>query len=88
MARIKGCVSADGRWSSDAPAQGRAIIAYALARSAEAAPEDGSVRSKAEAAVRQLFRETAPDFTPLYRQIAAQPQLAADALLPEDRVYS
>ena len=35
----------------------------------------------------QLFRETAPDFTPLYRQIAAQPQLDADALLPDDRVY-
>jgi phenylalanine-4-hydroxylase len=36
----------------------------------------------------QLFRETAPDFTPIYHQIATQPQLAADALLPEDRVYS
>ncbi|HSW33848.1 MAG TPA: phenylalanine 4-monooxygenase [Steroidobacteraceae bacterium] len=36
----------------------------------------------------QLFRETAPDFAPIYRQIAAQPQLAADTLLPEDRVYS
>ena len=35
----------------------------------------------------QLFRETAPDFTPLYREIAQQPQLPADSLLPGDRVY-
>ena len=35
----------------------------------------------------QLFRETAPDFTPIYRQLATQTQLAADALLPGDHVY-
>jgi phenylalanine-4-hydroxylase len=35
----------------------------------------------------QLFRETAPDFTPLYGEVAGLPQLAADARLPEDRVY-
>lgn len=35
----------------------------------------------------QLFRETAPDFTPLYREVAAQETLDADALLPGDRVY-
>jgi phenylalanine-4-hydroxylase len=35
----------------------------------------------------QLFRETAPDFTPLYQEIADQPQLPADTLLPADRVY-
>jgi phenylalanine-4-hydroxylase len=36
----------------------------------------------------QLFRETAPDFTPLYTEIAAQPQLEANALLPGDRVFA
>ena len=35
----------------------------------------------------QLFRETAPDFTPLYPKIAEQPQLPADALLPGDTVF-
>ncbi|MFO1394889.1 MAG: phenylalanine 4-monooxygenase [Steroidobacteraceae bacterium] len=35
----------------------------------------------------QLFRETAPDFTPLYAEVAALEQLPADALLPSDRVY-
>ncbi|MFO1393636.1 MAG: phenylalanine 4-monooxygenase [Steroidobacteraceae bacterium] len=35
----------------------------------------------------QLFRETAPDFTPLYEEISRQEQLPADALLPGDRVY-
>jgi phenylalanine-4-hydroxylase len=36
----------------------------------------------------QLFRETAPDFTPLYREIAAEPAVPANALLPGDRVFS
>lgn len=36
----------------------------------------------------QLFRETAPDFTPLYEEISRQEQLPANALLPDDRVYS
>jgi phenylalanine-4-hydroxylase len=36
----------------------------------------------------QLFEATAPDFAPLYREIAALPELAADAALPEDRLVS
>ncbi|HQR49171.1 MAG TPA: phenylalanine 4-monooxygenase [Steroidobacteraceae bacterium] len=36
----------------------------------------------------QLFRETAPDFTPLYEEISRLEQLPANALLPGDRVYS
>jgi phenylalanine-4-hydroxylase len=36
----------------------------------------------------QLFGETAPDFTPVYREIADLPHLPADALLPGDRVFS
>jgi phenylalanine-4-hydroxylase len=36
----------------------------------------------------QLFRETAPDFTLLYAEIAGQPQLEADALLEADRVFA
>ena len=32
----------------------------------------------------QLFDLTAPDFTPLYERVKAQPELAADARLPED----
>jgi phenylalanine-4-hydroxylase len=36
----------------------------------------------------QLFSETAPDFTPVYQEIAGQPHLPADALLPGDRVFS
>jgi phenylalanine-4-hydroxylase len=36
----------------------------------------------------QLFRETAPDFTPLYGEIAGEPPLPANALLPGDRVFS
>jgi phenylalanine-4-hydroxylase len=36
----------------------------------------------------QLFEATAPDFAPLYRQLAAVPELAADAALPEDRLVS
>ena len=35
----------------------------------------------------QLFRETAPDFTPLYAEVAQQETLPADALLDGDRVY-
>jgi phenylalanine-4-hydroxylase len=35
----------------------------------------------------QLFRETAPDFTPLYVEIAAAPQLPADTVLPTDKVF-
>jgi phenylalanine-4-hydroxylase len=35
----------------------------------------------------QLFRETAPDFTPLYAEVAGQETLPADTLLPGDRVY-
>ena len=34
----------------------------------------------------QLFDMTAPDFTPLYAQLKNLPELAADALLPEDAV--
>jgi phenylalanine-4-hydroxylase len=36
----------------------------------------------------QLFDATEPDFTPLYRELMAQPDLAADAVLPEDRLAS
>ncbi|HVO12863.1 MAG TPA: phenylalanine 4-monooxygenase [Vicinamibacteria bacterium] len=36
----------------------------------------------------QLFAATAPDFTPLYRELARLPELAPDAALPEDRVVS
>jgi phenylalanine-4-hydroxylase len=35
----------------------------------------------------QLFRETAPDFTPLYAEVAQQETLPADALLDGDRQY-
>ena len=35
----------------------------------------------------QLFRETEPDFTPVYPQVAALEQLAADARLPGDVVH-
>ena len=34
----------------------------------------------------QLFDMTAPDFTPLYAQLKTLPELAANALLPEDAV--
>jgi phenylalanine-4-hydroxylase len=34
----------------------------------------------------QLFEATRPDFTPLYRALAALPDLAADAVEPEDRL--
>jgi phenylalanine-4-hydroxylase len=36
----------------------------------------------------QLFDATEPDFTPLYRELASLPDLAADAALPEDRLVS
>jgi phenylalanine-4-hydroxylase len=35
----------------------------------------------------QLFRETAPDFTPIYPQVAAQPTLAAGEVLPGERLF-
>jgi phenylalanine-4-hydroxylase len=36
----------------------------------------------------QLFDATEPDFTPLYRELAALSELAADAALPEDRLVA
>ena len=36
----------------------------------------------------QLFRATAPDFTPVYEAVAQQGELAADAALAGDRVFS
>ncbi|QDL36187.1 phenylalanine 4-monooxygenase [Rhodoferax sediminis] len=36
----------------------------------------------------QLFDLTAPDFTPLYERVKAQPELAADARLPEDVIVA
>ncbi len=36
----------------------------------------------------QLFEATAPDFTALYRELAATPDLEPDAALPEDRPVS
>jgi phenylalanine-4-hydroxylase len=36
----------------------------------------------------QLFAATEPDFAPLYRELAALPELAADAALPGDRLVS
>jgi phenylalanine-4-hydroxylase len=33
---------------------------------------------------RQLFEATRPDFTPIYRELAALPDIAPDRLLPED----
>jgi phenylalanine-4-hydroxylase len=35
----------------------------------------------------QLFRETAPDFTPLYARIAGQDPYPADTVLPQDRLF-
>ena len=35
----------------------------------------------------QLFRETAPDFTPIYPQVAAQPTLEAGEVLPAERLF-
>ena len=34
----------------------------------------------------QLFEATEPDFTPLYRELEALPDLPANAALPEDRL--
>ena len=36
----------------------------------------------------QLFDLTAPDFTPLYQRVKAQPELAADARLPDDALIA
>lgn len=36
----------------------------------------------------QLFRETAPDFTPIYPQVAAEPTLEAGEVLPGERLFS
>ena len=36
----------------------------------------------------QLFRETAPDFTPLYAEIAGQEPYPADTVLPQDPLYA
>jgi phenylalanine-4-hydroxylase len=36
----------------------------------------------------RLFRDTAPDFTDFYREVASQETLPADSVLPEDRIYS
>lgn len=35
----------------------------------------------------QLFKATAPDFTPLYERVSHEGELAAEARLPSDRVY-
>lgn len=35
----------------------------------------------------QLFRETAPDFTPLYAEISGQDPFPADLVLPQDHLY-
>ena len=35
----------------------------------------------------QLFRETAPDFTPLYERIAGLEPYPADTVLPQDRTF-
>ncbi len=36
----------------------------------------------------QLFRETAPDFTPLYAEIAGLDPYPANTVLPQDRLYA
>jgi len=36
----------------------------------------------------QLFTAIGLDFGPIYRQIAAAPEIAEGALLPEDRAYA
>ena len=36
----------------------------------------------------QLFEATAPDFTPLYRELETLEDLPANAVLPEDRLIS
>ncbi|CAN5884688.1 phenylalanine 4-monooxygenase [soil metagenome] len=35
----------------------------------------------------QLFEATAPDFTPTYRRVAEQPEIAAGAVVASDRLY-
>jgi len=36
----------------------------------------------------QLFEATRPDFTPIYRELAALPDIASDQLLPNDRLLA
>jgi phenylalanine-4-hydroxylase len=36
----------------------------------------------------QLFKATAPDFTPIYERVSSQPQIEAGVTLPGERVYS
>jgi phenylalanine-4-hydroxylase len=36
----------------------------------------------------QLFEATRPDFAPIYRDLAALPDLEAGAALPEDRLVA
>jgi phenylalanine-4-hydroxylase len=36
----------------------------------------------------QLFRETAPDFTPLYEDVARQDTIEAGAVQPQDKLYA
>jgi phenylalanine-4-hydroxylase len=36
----------------------------------------------------QLFAATGPDFAPIYHEIAALPDIAAEAMLPEDRGFA
>jgi phenylalanine-4-hydroxylase len=36
----------------------------------------------------QLFRETAPDFTPVYAAIAGQESFPADTVLPQDQLFA
>ena len=36
----------------------------------------------------QLFDATRPDFAPIYREIAAQPDIEPDALIEEDRQFA
>jgi hypothetical protein len=36
----------------------------------------------------QLFAATRPDFAPIYREIAVLPDIATEAVLPEDRSYA
>ncbi len=38
--------------------------------------------------IQPLFDLTAPDFTPLYERVKAQPELTADARLAEDLVIA
>src|SRR2546422_2108435 len=35
----------------------------------------------------QLFAATRPDFAPIYREVAALPEIAADAVLPSERPW-